>query len=111
MKIYIAGKISGKPFYREYFETAARRLEDQGHTVLNPASLPEGMKQRDYMRICLAMIDAADAVCLISDWEESAGARIEFEYAKYIGKPVMFEDFEDDGENEEEEARGEPLRG
>ena len=86
MKIYIAGKITGNKEYKEQFALAKMRLEDKGHIVLNPAELPEGMKPSDYMRICIAMIDCADAVVLIGDWDRSAGANVEYNYAKYVGK-------------------------
>ncbi len=39
MKIYIAGKITGEPNYKEKFDIAATNLEEQGHIVLNPAEL------------------------------------------------------------------------
>ena len=54
--------------------------------MLNPAELPEGMAQADYMRICFAMIDVADAVVFLPDTAESAGARLEMAYCAYIGK-------------------------
>ena len=38
------------------------------------------------MRICFAMIDVADAVVLLPDAAESAGARLERAYCEYIGK-------------------------
>ena len=37
MKIYIAGKITGDPNYREKFEKAEKFLAGQGHSVMNPA--------------------------------------------------------------------------
>ncbi len=91
MKIYIAGKITGEPDYKEKFEAAAMNLEAQGHIVLNPAELPEGMRTADYMRICFAMIDTADAVYLLENWEYSSGASVEKDYAVYIGKSVFTE--------------------
>lgn len=45
--------------------------KNEGHIVLNPAHLPEGMKSADYMRICLAMIDSADLVAFLPGWESS----------------------------------------
>ena len=65
MKIYIAGKITGDPGYRDKFAAAEIQLGWQGHTVLNPAELPSGMSREDYMRICFAMIDVADAVVFL----------------------------------------------
>ena len=40
MKVYIAGKITGDPGYRDKFAAAEIQLGWQGHTVLNPAELP-----------------------------------------------------------------------
>lgn len=86
MKIYIAGKITGDPGYREKFRKAAEELGKWGYTALSPAELPEGMATADYMRICFAMIDVADAVVFLPDAAESAGARLEMAYCEYIEK-------------------------
>ena len=51
MKIYIAGKIAGDRKYRAKFREAARALEGMGHVVLNPATLPDGLTDADYMQI------------------------------------------------------------
>ena len=88
MKIYIAGKITGDPDYRAKFADAQRQIEAQGHTALNPATLPEGMEPKDYMRICFAMIDVADAVVFLPDAAESGGVRLEMEYCKYIERSM-----------------------
>ena len=87
MIIYIAGKITGDDNYRAKFAAVAELLTADGHIVLNPAVLPEGMSHADYMRINMAMIDTADGVALLPDWEDSPGARLEHEYCGYIGKP------------------------
>lgn len=50
MKIYIAGKIAGDRRYRAKFREAAKALEAAGHVVLNPATLPDGLTDGDYMR-------------------------------------------------------------
>lgn len=94
MKIYIAGKITGEPNYKEKFDIAATSLEAQGHIVLNPAELPEGMLPADYMRICFAMIDTADAIYLLKGWYSSSGASIERNYAMYTGKSILTEGVE-----------------
>lgn len=86
MKVYIAGKITGDPGYQDKFLKAEILLHQRGYIVLNPAELPEGMSPADYMRICFAMIDTADAVVFLSDAAESAGARLEMAYCEYIGK-------------------------
>lgn len=89
MKVYIAGKITGNGEYREEFAAAERKVSAMGHIALNPAALPEGMEPADYMRICMAMLDSADAIAIMENWTESTGARIEFAYAQYVHKKVL----------------------
>lgn len=89
MKIYLAGKITGDRDYRAKFAAAAEKITAQGHIVLNPAELPEGMQQQDYMRICIAMMDCAEAVAFLPDWAESRGARAERALSEYNGKPCF----------------------
>lgn len=68
MKVYLAGKITGDPNYREKFAAAAKKLEEQaGVTVISPAVTPEGLKKADYMRICFAMLESADTKDGVSD--------------------------------------------
>ena len=89
MKIYIAGKITGDTGYRAKFGRVEERLRKEGHIVLNPASLPEGLRSEEYMRICAAMMSVSDCVAFIPDWEESHGAQVEYAWCKYVGKPMM----------------------
>lgn len=91
MKVYIAGKIAGNKKYHEMFDLA-ERVYSKKYIVLNPATLPEGMSAADYMRICFAMIDAADLVAFLPGWRTSPGAQLERAYCSYIGKGTI--DFE-----------------
>ena len=86
MKIYIAGKITGDNDYKAKFWEAAEKLEALGHVVLNPAILPAGLEQVDYMRICLAMLEAADLAVFLPDYRESAGAMVEWAWCQRTGK-------------------------
>ena len=87
-KLYIAGKITGDPHYREKFAEAENFYTARGYTVLTPAALPEGMRPADYMRICFAMIDTADVVAFLPDFRQSAGAAVEHAYCCYIDKSI-----------------------
>ena len=87
-KLYIAGKIAGDPDYKAKFAKEEHRYRKRGFTVLNPAVLPEGMQKADYMRICLAIIDTADAVAFLPGYETSPGALLELQYRRYTGKEV-----------------------
>ena len=92
MKIFIAGKIGGDTNYKKKFNDAAKKLKQQGHAVMNPATLPaEGFSHEQYLHITFAMIDVCDGVCMLSDWEESAGATKEIAYAIQQYKSVLKE--------------------
>lgn len=90
MKAYIAGKITSDSTYREKFQRAKKALEGEGFIVLNPAELPEGMLSSDYMRICFAMMECADVVAFLPDYDQSRGARLELDWCQYVGKQTMF---------------------
>lgn len=86
MKIYLAGKITGDKRYRAKFRDAAKALEAAGHVVLNPATLPDGLTEADYMQIGMAMLNAADLAVFLPDYQESKGAMVEWGYCQRIGK-------------------------
>lgn len=89
MKVYIAGKVRGLKDYKKYFKEAQDKLEAEGHVVLNPAELPEGLDGKDYMPICLSMLEVADAIYMLPNWIDSEGSAIEFAYAKCQGKIIL----------------------
>ena len=89
--IYIAGPMSGiKDFNRPLFNMVAAELTEHGHSVLNPATLPDGLSQGQgqYMQICLPMVSVADELVMLLGWEQSDGAHIEFLLAKKSGKTI-----------------------
>lgn len=89
MKIYIAGPMTGHENYnRDAFNREAERLTSHGHIVLNPATLPGGLEQREYMDICFAMLRSADAILMLPGWKGSAGASAEYHYAYKMELPV-----------------------
>lgn len=92
MILYLAGKMTGTAdMGRRQFNEMEKRLTAQGHIVINPARLPIGLKGDEYMQIGLKMLDAADAIYLLSGWETSKGARLERDYAIYQGKKIIYE--------------------
>lgn len=86
MRIFISGPISGVDDYSKPFFLAEMEEMRKGNTVVNPAYLPTGLDEDRYLPICLAMIDACDAVRFLPGWSESAGARCEEAYAARQGK-------------------------
>ena len=90
MIIYLAGPITGVSDYEDRFTDAERRMKEQGHIVLNPAKLPQGLGDCGaYMGICFPMIDRADAVLMLEGWEDSRGACREWGYAMALDKLIV----------------------
>ena len=90
MKIYIAGKITGDPDYKSKFAALQAELEAKNFIVLNPAVLPKGLSDADYMRICFAMIDCANTVMFLDGYEKSKGCKLEKQYCNYTGKSYAY---------------------
>lgn len=88
--IYIAGPMATDPNYGTRFNAAESYLAWKGWTVLNPAWLPKGLRHETYMPICLAMLNAADAICMLEGHLNSHGARIEGDFAGYQGKTIYY---------------------
>lgn len=91
MKVYIAGRISGTPDFKERFAAAERWLEQQGFTdIFNPAAKqPEGLTYKEYIDRDLKELMGCDAIYLMPDWEESKGARLEKNYALTTGMVII----------------------
>lgn len=96
--IYLAGPISGpllpenrKRFYDVEAKVLAHWFGRVEKVILNPATLPLGLTEQDYMYIGMSMLAAADIVVILEGWEQSAGARIEFDLAKKCNKRVLSE--------------------
>lgn len=90
MTIYLSGSISNcLDTYEAKFAEAEQFCRELGYVVINPALLPLGLESDRYMPICLAMLDAADAIFMIEGWGESRGAALELAYAEYQGKLVI----------------------
>ncbi|EBW6363363.1 nucleoside 2-deoxyribosyltransferase [Salmonella enterica subsp. enterica serovar Oranienburg] len=87
--IYIAGPMTGlENFNRDNFNITAVVLKSMGHTVLNPALLPDGLTYGQYMKIGKAMLECADTIYLLEGWQDSPGATAEYDLAKRLGLEV-----------------------
>lgn len=95
MKIYISGPITGVDGYLERFDLAENALVAAGYEVVNPARvnlyLPESTTHAQYMEMSFVMLEMCDTVFFLEGWENSKGARMEFEYALERGYTMTFE--------------------
>ncbi len=90
-KIYIAGKITGLRDYKKRFDEAEEVLKKQGHIVVNPSIVPEGLVYDDYMNTCTAMLKACDTIYMLRNWKDSTGAKIEHQIAELSGKEIIYQ--------------------
>lgn len=92
MKIYISGKITGDRRYKAKFREVEKKLAAAGHIVLNPATAPEGLRPVDYMRLCFAMMEAADVVLFMQDYQDSLSMLLMLIAKGYPLNEVVFYD-------------------
>lgn len=87
--VYLSGPISGhEDTYHYDFHLAQRLVREAGYTALSPDVLPTGLLEKDYMRVALSMLEAADVLVYLKGAMSSVGAQIEIALAKRTGKPV-----------------------
>lgn len=96
MLIYISGKITGNDNYKEDFANAEIWLKKQGFGAINPANLnnefPE-LTYEQYMAVDYKLIELADGIFMLHDWQKSKGACAELSFAKSLGKKVIYQDY------------------
>ncbi len=89
MLIYIIGKITGNPDYREQFARAEDALRrEYSCDIINPAARGK-MSQSDYARLSYNAVAKADAVACLWTVGGSFGATMEWLIALDAGKLVM----------------------
>ena len=97
MRIYISGKITGRPTeeYIEQFCKAETELIRKGYSVVNPAvtnmTLPKDTTHEEYMIVSIALLRICDTIYMLDGWLDSKGAKEEFIYAVKHDYDLMFE--------------------
>ena len=94
-RIYISGKITGTDDYMERFAKAEKYLITKGYSVLNPAKvnaqMPSDTTYDEYMQMALTMLQMADSIYMLKNWQDSNGAKIEHQIATMLKIDILFE--------------------
>lgn len=92
MKIYISGKITDEPNFKDIFCLAEMRLKNEGHEILSPLAIANvHLSYDEYLKIDFAMIEVCDAIYMLKNWKESNGAQLELKFAKSLKKKIIYE--------------------
>lgn len=92
--IYISGKITGiEAEAAQLFEAAENHLRSLGKVPVNPMKLKHDHDKtwESYMVECLMAMVECDEVYMLSNWQDSKGAKLEMEYAKQWKLKVIVE--------------------
>lgn len=85
--VYILGYFNEKGL--EHYAAAEEMLTELGYETISRVLVPEGLDRAKAHRIAVAMIDAADAVVLLPNSEESDDAVAERYLAYCFDKPMV----------------------
>jgi hypothetical protein len=89
-RVYISGAISADPNFKQKFSEAVETILSAGAAqCLNPADLPHGWTQGEYMEHCMIMVRRSDVVVMLPCWINSPGAKAERAYAESVKIPVV----------------------
>lgn len=93
-RIYLAGKITGDPNYKQKFVEGVEILKNRGfkaEDIVNPVELcQEGWSWLRCMLRCLRLLCGCGWVAMLLDWKESRGAKIEHFVAQLFGKNIFY---------------------
>ena len=85
MRVYLSGAITGTDDYMERFAKAQMLLQNEGHSVINPAlvnsNMPSDTTYEEYMKMSFTMLSMCDAIYMLEGWQKSCGANREYGYA------------------------------
>lgn len=94
MKIYISGPVTGHKNYKEQFGSMSYLLKKYGHKPVNPVQVMDSVRGvLDYKTILnadLELLEGCDGILLLPGFEESKGAKKEFEKAKKLELKIFY---------------------
>ena len=94
-RIYISGPMTGIENYKEIFVKAEQELQEQGHSVVNPALVDfilTDATYEEYMKVDMFLLNMCDTIYMLKGWEKSCGANREYGYAIARNYTVLHEE-------------------
>ena len=95
MRVYISGKITGDNYAEvvEKFADAEAQISDLQYFPINPIKngLPPIATWDEHMVKDIELLLTCDAIYMLTDWEESKGARIEHFIAAEKGMELWYQ--------------------
>lgn len=95
MKVYISGKITGLPLSEaeERFKDAEELISALNLIPVNPLNngLPRHSSWEEHMTRDIELLKQCEAIFMLENWEDSRGAKIEYDFAIGSGKTIMYE--------------------
>ena len=91
MKVYISGRVTNQPDFKQRFSDAEQTLISQGHEVVNPVNLPHDHDKswQSYMKEDIKAMMDCEAIYLLSNWMQSTGAVIERALASELNFEII----------------------
>lgn len=93
--VYISGKITGDPGFKEKFQEWRERLVLSGAArVINPCRLLDAQEHahtyEEYMEVDLMFVRRCEAILMLPCWVNSPGAQAEHALAVSLKKEVVY---------------------
>lgn len=90
--VYVSGPITGMPDNNKTaFDSACEHWRDKGWVALNPLNYKGENEKFIMIKEISDLILKADAIYMLSGWENSLGAQIEHLFARKFDIPIHYQ--------------------